>query len=126
MPLEAPADPRLLPNPEWRGELAEAILEPELPSVDPHHHLWDHLGSRYLLDELLADVNAGHNTIATVFIRCGSGYRTSGPEEMRCVGESEFIRSIAEEADRQGTRTSGRFWFGQRNFSGAPGNGTDA
>jgi len=26
----------------------------------------------------LADVNSGHNIIATVFIQCGSGYRTSG------------------------------------------------
>src|SRR5204862_239227 len=83
----------------------EEILEPGLAIVDPHHHLWDHPGSRYLLDELLADVNSGHNIVATVFIQCGSGYRTSGPEEMRCIGESEFVRAIAENADRRGTKT---------------------
>ena len=104
MPVEARAYPRPLPNPEWLGKLTEAILEPELPIVDPHHHLWDHPGSRYLLDELLADVNSGHNIVATVFIQCGSGYRTSGPEEMRPIGESEFVRAIAEEADRRGTQ----------------------
>ena len=104
-PSEARAYPRPLPNPEWLGRLTEAILEPELPIVDPHHHLWDHPGSRYLLDELLADVNSGHNIVATVFIQCGSGYRTSGPEEMRCVGESEFVSAIAEEADRRGGKT---------------------
>src|SRR5205807_8336634 len=83
---EARAYPRPLPNPEWLGKRTEEILEPDLPIVDPHHHLWDHPGSRYLLDELLADVNSGHNIVATVFIQCGSGYRTSGPEEMRPVG----------------------------------------
>ena len=97
--------PRPLPNPAWLGKLSEDILEPELPIVDPHHHLWDHPGSRYLLDELLADVNSGHNIVATVFVQCGSGYRTSGPEEMRPIGESEFVRAIAEEGDRRGGKT---------------------
>jgi L-fuconolactonase len=102
---EARAYPRPLPNAAWLGKLTEEILEPGLPIVDPHHHLWDHPGSRYLLDELLADVNSGHNILATVFIQCASGYRTSGPEEMRPIGESEFVRAIAEESDRRGTRT---------------------
>ena len=105
MPVEARSYPRPLPNPEWLGKLTEEILEPALPIVDPHHHLWDHPGSRYLLDELLDDVNSGHNIVATVFIQCGSGYRSSGPEEMRCIGESEFVRAIAEEADRRGGKT---------------------
>ena len=105
MPVEARAYTRPLPNPEWLGKLAEEILEPELPIVDPHHHLWDHPGSRYLLDELLADVNSGHNIVATVFVQCGSGYRTGGPAEMRPIGESEFVRAIAEEGDRRGGRT---------------------
>ena len=60
---------------------------------------------RYLLDEVLADVNSGHNIVATVFIQCGSGYRGSGPEEMRPIGESEFVRAIAEEGDRRGGKT---------------------
>jgi len=102
---EPRAYPRPLPNPEWLAKRTEEILEPDLPIVDPHHHLWDHPGSRYLLDELLADVNSGHNIVATVFIQCGSGYRTSGPEEMRPIGESEFVRAIAEEGDRRGGKT---------------------
>jgi L-fuconolactonase len=105
LPVEPRAYPRPLPNPEWLGKLTEEILEPGLPIVDPHHHLWDHPGSRYLLDEILADVNSGHNIISTVFIQCGSGYRDSGPEEMRPIGESEFVRGIAEEADRRGGKT---------------------
>jgi len=105
MASEPRAYPRPLPNAEWLGKLREEILEPELPIVDPHHHLWDHPGSRYLLDELLADVGSGHNVVATVFIQCGSGYRTTGPEEMRCIGESEFVRAIAEDGDRRGGKT---------------------
>ena len=105
MPIEARAYPRPLPNAAWLERLTEEILEPGLPIVDPHHHLWDHPGSRYLLDDLVADVDSGHNIVATVFIQCGSGYRTSGPEEMRSIGESEFVRAIAEESDRRGGKT---------------------
>ena len=35
--------------------MPEAIIEPDLPIIDPHHHLWDRPGNLYLLDELLAD-----------------------------------------------------------------------
>ncbi len=44
MPVEARAYARPLPNPEWLGKLEEEIFEPDLPIVDPHHHLWDHPG----------------------------------------------------------------------------------
>ena len=47
----------------------EEILEPQRPICDPHHHLWDHPGRRYLIDELLADTGSGHNVVATVFVR---------------------------------------------------------
>jgi len=93
----------------------ETILEPDLPIVDPHHHLWyrpaaliarlpppkhgfDHIlrrVPRYLLDELLADMTCGHKVIATVYMECGSMYRASGPAEMRCVGETEFVNGVA-------------------------------
>jgi hypothetical protein len=26
---------------EWLDRRRESILEPELPIIDPHHHLWD-------------------------------------------------------------------------------------
>jgi len=78
----------------WLAAQQEAILEPDRPIIDPHHHLWDHTG-RYLFDELLADVRTGHNIRATVFIQCRSMYRADGPEEMRCVGEVEFVNGAA-------------------------------
>src|SRR5450755_3307324 len=94
-----------VPKPEWLNKLTEDILDPELPIVDPHHHLWDHPGNKYYLDELLADVNSGHNIVSTVFLQCFWAYRTSGPEEMKPVGETEFVASVAAEAERRATRT---------------------
>ena len=79
----------------WLNRRQEPILDPELPIVDPHHHLWDRHGWRYLLDELLADTNSGHNIVATVFIQARSMYRESGPVELRPVGETEFVNGVA-------------------------------
>jgi L-fuconolactonase len=75
--------------------MTEEILEPERPICDPHHHLWDHPGRRYLLDELLADTASGHQVVATVFVECMSMYRAGGPAEARPVGETEFVNGIA-------------------------------
>ncbi len=76
------------------GGPAEAILDPELPIVDPHHHLWNRPGSRYLLDDLLADTSSGHNILATVYVQARSMYRDSGPVEMRPIGEAEFANGV--------------------------------
>ena len=75
--------------------MTEDVLEPELPICDPHHHLWDHPGRRYLLDELLADTGSGHDVRATVFVECLSMYRAQGPAALRPVGETEFVNGIA-------------------------------
>ena len=80
---------------DWLDRRKEPILEPELPIVDPHHHLWDRPGWRYLLDELLADTGSGHNIVATVFVQARAMYRAAGPEEMRPVGETEFVNGVA-------------------------------
>jgi len=92
------------PDPEWLAKHTEDILDADLPIIDPHHHLWDRPGSKYYLDELLANVNAGHNVVATVFLQCFWAYRTTGPEAMRPVGETEFVASVAAEAGRRKTR----------------------
>jgi hypothetical protein len=31
-------------NSTWRASHREAILEPDLPIIDAHHHLWDRNG----------------------------------------------------------------------------------
>ncbi len=79
----------------WLAQVQEPIVDPDLPICDPHHHLWDHPGSRYLLDELLADLRSGHNVVSTVFVECASMYRADGPEALRPVGETEFVNGIA-------------------------------
>jgi predicted TIM-barrel fold metal-dependent hydrolase len=95
---------------------AEAILEPDLAIVDPHHHLWDRRNyapapstpdapehpfitaiadaRRYLLDELIADTST-HKVVATVFVECGAFYKADGPVEMRVIGETEFVNGVA-------------------------------
>jgi L-fuconolactonase len=93
----------------------EAILEPDLPIIDPHHHLWDwpeavfaawpvpehgfgtviRRAARYLLPQFLADLNTGHNILATVFVQCGAMHRADGPEAFKPVGETEFVNGVA-------------------------------
>src|ERR1700761_9498914 len=95
--------------------MSEAILEPDLPIVDPHHHLWDRPTEvlknlpplehgfmdiirevpRYLLDELLADLKSGHNVKGTIYMECGAFYRADGPDALKCVGETEFVNGVA-------------------------------
>jgi predicted TIM-barrel fold metal-dependent hydrolase len=79
----------------WLDRRRETILEPELPIVDPHHHLWDRPGWRYLLDELLDDLNSGHRIVATVFLQCGAMHRATGEVALRPVGETEFVNGVA-------------------------------
>src|SRR5689334_18390068 len=83
-------------RPDWLGKRREAALEPDLPIVDPHHHLIDRPESgTYLLPDLLKDIASGHNIIATVYLEWLSMYRADGPVEMRPVGEVEFANGIA-------------------------------
>ncbi|MCH9672972.1 MAG: amidohydrolase [Gammaproteobacteria bacterium] len=82
-------------RPEWLASTTEEPIDPTLPIVDPHHHLWCRDGHQYFLDELLEDTSSGHNIVATVFVECHAMYRRHGPEAMRPVGEVEFANGIA-------------------------------
>lgn len=84
-------------RPEWLAKVAEPALEPDLPIIDPHHHLWDAPArdTRYFLDELNADLASGHNIISTVFIECHAMYRKDGDPAMAPVGEVEFANGYA-------------------------------
>ena len=94
-PMTAPT-PHLPVRPEWLALRREEIIEPELPIIDPHHHLVDRANTgRYLLPELLADTGSGHNITATVYLEWLSMYRAEGPVEMRPVGEVEFANGVA-------------------------------
>jgi len=79
----------------------ETVLEPELPIIDPHHHLWDlrkyttsphvqFLQKVYLCEEFSNDIQeGGHNIVQTVFAQCHAFLRADGPEAMKCVGETD-------------------------------------
>ncbi len=85
---------------DWLALTQEPILDPAIAICDPHHHFWDFRleripYQRYLLHELAADVNCGHNVRSTVFIEARSMYRPDGPTELRPVGEVEFVQGLA-------------------------------
>src|SRR3954468_16857501 len=63
---------------EWLARHTEEILEPELPIIDPHHHLWDQPRYRYMVPELLADLGSGHKIVATVYEQAREMYRVDG------------------------------------------------
>jgi len=84
---------------DWLARHTEEILEPDLPIVDPHHHLWERPGYRYLFPELLADIGSGHKIEATLFEQANSMYRASGPEELKSLGETEFVSGVAAMSD---------------------------
>ncbi len=86
-------------NDAWLAQVQEDILEPDLPICDTHHHLWDQregrVDSRYLMDEIQQDLQTGHNIVSTVFVECRAMYPAGGPEDMKPLGEVEFVNGIA-------------------------------
>ncbi|SOE90616.1 Predicted metal-dependent hydrolase, TIM-barrel fold [Burkholderia sp. YR290] len=83
---------------DWHARVVpEAALEPEIPIVDAHHHLYGEPADihHYRLEHLGKDLAGGHRVIGTVYIEAYfSGWRQSGPESMRPVGEVELIESL--------------------------------
>jgi L-fuconolactonase len=96
-PKDSQISAHLVVRPDWLASRREDALEPDLPIVDPHHHLIDRPESgTYLLPDLLADITGGgHNIVATVYLEWLSMYRADGPVEMRPVGEIEFANGVA-------------------------------
>lgn len=97
--------------------MTEEILEPDLPIIDPHHHLWDLRTllpmfpeprhrfietivpvAHYTFDQLLADIQTGHNVIGTVFMECSAFYRAGASEAMKVVGEVEYVNGVAAQS----------------------------
>jgi L-fuconolactonase len=80
---------------DWLALRYEEPIDPAMPIIDPHHHLWDR-GSRYLLEEMKQDIDAsGHNVRATVFLQCDSMYRADGDAKFAPIGETEFVNGVA-------------------------------
>jgi predicted TIM-barrel fold metal-dependent hydrolase len=83
---------------DWLALHDEEVLDPALPIVDAHHHVWDAPRPRYMFDELREDVASGHNVLATVYVDCRSMYRCDGPLELRSIGEVEFANGVAAQS----------------------------
>ncbi|GAC1348094.1 MAG: amidohydrolase family protein [Acetobacteraceae bacterium] len=83
-------------NPQWLAMVQEPVIEPDLPIIDPHHHLWhDRPSGRYMVEDLAADLASGHKVVGTVFLQCGWRHRQGGPEALRPAGETEAVNAAA-------------------------------
>ena len=78
----------------WLALREEAVIDPDTPIVDPHHHLWDRGGHTYLPAQFAQDA-AGHHLIASAYVECRFRYHDSGPEHLRPVGETAFVAKQA-------------------------------
>lgn len=93
------------PRQDWLALHTEQAIEPDLPIIDAHHHIWEQEGNVYRLDDLTADLATGHEIRATVFVQAHYGYRSGGPESLRPVGETERVAQLVAEAEARGLRT---------------------
>ena len=72
----------------------EPIIDPDLPIIDSAHHLFDRPSLRYMFDDYLADVRAGHRIVASIYVETLAFARPDGPELLRPLGEVEFANGI--------------------------------
>ena len=82
-------------NQAWLDQWREPVIEPDQLICDPHHHLWDHITHRYLLDEFKQDIDSGHRVVSTVFVECASMYNVDAAVALAPVGETEFVNGVA-------------------------------
>lgn len=78
---------------DWLRSSTEAPLDPHPPIVDAHHHLWDRSGHTYLPQQFEADAS-GHQLLASVYVECRSNYLEQGPEELKPVGETQYVAAL--------------------------------
>lgn len=94
--MEIVTAPHLAVRNEWLALHREAPLQPELPIIDAHHHLWDRQTGRYLTHEFSDDIQtSGHRVVSSVYVQCRSMLRRDGPETLKPLGEIEFASGIA-------------------------------
>lgn len=93
------------PNAAWLAQSVEEVLVPDLPIIDPHHHLWIEDGAPYLGAEIMEDLASGHHIQATVFVQAHYGYRSDLPPELAPTGETEKVRAISDACAASGCTT---------------------
>jgi L-fuconolactonase len=92
----------LVGDQKWLDQVIEEIVEPDLPIIDPHHHLWSYSGVDYLAQQLHLDTNSGHRVEKTVYVECGMEYREDGPDHLKSLGETEFVVQQANKVEALG------------------------
>tara|TARA_B100001142_G_scaffold213228_1_gene211339 strand:+ start:1885 stop:2913 length:1029 start_codon:yes stop_codon:yes gene_type:complete len=90
---------------DWLAQVKEEIINPELPIIDPHHHLWNgdnQLASSfpYLIDNLSEDTNSGHNIVGTIFMECAQGYYHEGEDKYKPIGETEYVMKVIKDSKK--------------------------
>jgi L-fuconolactonase len=106
IPTRPIAPPHVQIRPAWLALHTEPALEPGLPIIDAHHHLWELPDKTYRVADLLDDMSSGHDIRATVFIECKTHYDASAPAGFEALGEVRFVCDEAREAQAIGTRTN--------------------
>lgn len=96
----------------WRAQVIEEAIDPDLPIIDSHHHLWGSSPAEpwepYPAEALFADIaNCGHNIVGTVYTDSHANYRADGPEHMKVVGEVEFVQEVSDKAIALGGAAKG-------------------
>lgn len=89
----------------WLHGHKEAPVEPDLPIVDAHHHLWPEPSHRFGLREMVESA-AGLNLIGSVFVECGAAYSMEmrygadcddhAPAHALTVEETRFVMDAIE------------------------------
>ena len=97
---------------EWRNQVQEDALEPDLPIIDAHHHLWVSAPvepwEAYPADAMMDDMEQrGHNVFATVYTDSHANYYSEGPDAFKVVGEVEFAHAVGEQGRKRGGRAAG-------------------
>lgn len=108
-------------NNAWVGQSAEEAIEPGMPILDAHFHIWDKPPQRpeesYLCEDFQADRRLGHNIVGAVYVECNAYYRADGPVPLRPVNETLFINAENERLARAGAAPLCEAIIGHANLS---------
>jgi predicted TIM-barrel fold metal-dependent hydrolase len=96
----------------WRAQVKEQAIDPGLPIIDTHHHIWPVAPfpgyEAYDDTALINDVmGSGHAIVATIAVEAHASYRPEGPAALRPVGETEHAQALAKRVRREGGRAAG-------------------
>jgi predicted TIM-barrel fold metal-dependent hydrolase len=79
----------------WLSHRREVAIDPDLPVIDAHHHLWAEGERRYELQDLIADIGTV-NVVGSVFVECGSAYADAVDYTMGDLRAGLYERPVAE------------------------------